>query len=158
MLLFPHELEDFFWQEIGEYHLVTPLPSKLVFSLRENKFSSAIIKENQVKCLGLPVSFLKEETQPLLYRSVIDEKVNFRSPRSLGILFGEEIETPNISVLQDPNLFYDHTVILKKDGGIWLLDNLIYLSNGELESLEEIQAVAEYFGLQLAKHDFPYTK
>src|SRR3990172_4645628 len=108
MILDPKYLKDFVWKDIGDnWNFIFPSLSKSIFSPFEKRFSSALVKDNQVKCLGLP-SYLLQNKEKLLYRSVLEDRVNFRTFSSPGTLFGDKVSNLLVPILYDPNFFYDH--------------------------------------------------
>ena len=158
MLLYTDSLSNSYKQEIREnLILVNLLLNKAPQNSREKKISSALVDKttNQVIDLGLPYRYRINsnfENLPIIHRYTHNNNSLWRYPH--------EWDNPTLSnnirkifatnpFLFSSEFFYNHTLVFAFDEAkskLWLLA-LVHLSNGQLEDMEEVIAVANYFGL-----------
>mgnify|MGYP007046912462 CR=1 FL=1 len=155
MLAYLDNLTDYIITPWGDYDFVVAKPDKTVFSVREERITSALIHRDthRVQCLGLPHDHPYCNNPNIVFRSVVAGKVSFRystwNPIDLSDI---HLESPirklaqiRYPILLEENFLYSHTAIILVEGDQLQLIGLTHLSSGDPEPQEEVQAVIETF-------------
>lgn len=159
MLIYPDSLTDFESVRYEDWIHYFPSPTKTKWNDRERRAVSTLVDptNHQVLDMGLPYGYKLDSAyigKPIIHRSVIGGSVHWRVQQRHDLALGKATSTQTwetirneLPTLEDPNFFYNHTLVFILVDEKLHLTALVHLSNGQLEDADEVMAVAEYFGL-----------